>query len=56
MTTKVHVVNFGPDVVEAETTNVKQKLYPHQYADFYVYDGAEVTVREVKTQQTGETK
>ena len=52
MTTKVHVVNFGPDVVEVERTDnlFKTKIYPQQSEDFTVWDGKDVVVREVKTQ------
>jgi hypothetical protein len=53
MTTRIHIVNFGPDVVEAsvESTNVTsapEKIYPSQYKDFYVYDNHDILVKEVK--------
>ena len=58
MTTKVHVVNFGPDVVEVTPTQgYPQRLYQHQYADFYVYDNQDITIKELKQEnQKGETK
>lgn len=58
MTTRIHIVNFGPDVVEVEIPsvtlqqngqkNAAEKIYQHQYKDFYVYDQHDVLVREVK--------
>jgi len=52
MTTRIHVVNFGPDVVEATTDpnwgNPPVKIYPSQYQDFYVYDNHDILVKEVK--------
>lgn len=49
MTTKVHVVNFGPDVVEATTTTgLKQEIYQQQSKDFYVWDRQELFIREIK--------
>jgi hypothetical protein len=50
MTTRVHIVNFGPDVVEADRPNstLPMKIYPQGSADFYVYDEQTVVVREVK--------
>lgn len=57
MTTRIHIVNFGPDVVEIETqTSVGQKVYPQDSANFYVYDGQDVTVKEVKPPQVKEPK
>lgn len=56
MTTKVHIVNFGPDVVEVKTTlNGHKRLYPQESVDRYVYDGEQVTITETKTEKkTGE--
>ncbi len=60
MTTKVHVVNFGPDVVEVTPTQgYSQRLYHQQYADFYVYDNQDITIKELKQEnqnQKGENQ
>jgi hypothetical protein len=49
MTTRIHIVNFGPDVVEVETPQaVVQQIFQNSYKDFYVYDQHDVIVREVK--------
>jgi hypothetical protein len=58
MTTRIHIVNFGPDVVEVEIPsavlqqngqqNAATKIYQNQYADFHVYDNHDVLVREIK--------
>lgn len=54
MTTRIHIVNFGPDYVEAQpktpigtATATPTKLGPQQSADFYVYDSQEVLVKEI---------
>jgi hypothetical protein len=62
MTTKVHVVNFGPDVVEVQpivekigdTSQPATKLYPQSSCDFYVYDGNAIVVQEEKKEKLGE--
>lgn len=50
MTTRIHIVNLGPSVVEAETSTTapSTKLYHGDSVNFYVYEGQEVIVREVK--------
>lgn len=58
MTTKIHVVNFGPDAVNVSAvdpeTNVKidsgenVRLYPQQSCEIYVHDSQAVRVVEVK--------
>jgi hypothetical protein len=53
MTTRIHIVNFGPDKVEAsiESTNVTsapEVIWPSQYKDFYVHDNHDVVVKEIK--------
>ena len=52
MTTRIHVVNFGPDVVEASVPDIAKSLpvqiWPSQYSDFYVYDNHDIVVKEVK--------
>ena len=57
MTTTVHVVNFGPQVVEVERPgNTPQKIYQRLSADFQVYDGMDVTIKEVKQTKQDEEK
>jgi hypothetical protein len=49
MTTRIHVVNFGPDKVEVNAPgSVPTTLYPQQSTDQYVYDGHDITVVERK--------
>jgi hypothetical protein len=49
MTTRIHIVNFGPDLVVAETpTTTPVKIWPHESQNFYVYDNEVVTVGELK--------
>lgn len=50
MTTRIHVVNFGPDVVEVSAMDkmLRQQLFTQQSADFYVYPGHEILVEELK--------
>ncbi len=52
MTTRIHVVNFGPDVIEVSTgalyNHPAAKVYPQDSANLYVFDGQEVNVRELK--------
>jgi len=61
MTTRIHVVNFGPDPVEVNQSPVTgglnpTKLYPNQYADFWVYDNHDVLVKEVKEPKQGSAR
>lgn len=58
MTTRIHVVNFGPDAVNVSAvdpeTNVKidsgenARLYSQQSCEIYVHDSQAVRVVEVK--------
>jgi hypothetical protein len=53
MTTRIHIVNFGPDKVEASVQSDTAKvppveIWPNQYNDFYVYDNHDILVEEVK--------
>lgn len=52
MTTKIHVVNFGPEPVESVPSLLygrpSVRLYAQQSVDFYVFDGQDVTIREVR--------
>ena len=51
MTTRIHIVNFGPKAVEVEALTpivFPKKLYAQESADFYVYDGQDVHVTEAK--------
>ena len=55
MTTRIHIVNFGPDPIEADTGalyNLPPKIiYPQSAENFYVFDGQDVVVREKKQEQ-----
>ena len=47
MTTRVHVVNFGPLPVEVETNPTQKRVLFSQESDnFWVYQGQELRVRE----------
>jgi hypothetical protein len=49
MTTRIHVVNLGPDKVIVTPTNSPESvLYPGDSVNEYVYDVREVLVREQK--------
>jgi len=58
MTTRVHIVNFGPDVVKVvkvepligETPHLTDAatLYPQQSCDEYVHAGQELKIVEVR--------
>ena len=49
MTTRIHVVNLGPDKVIVTPTNSPESvLYPGDSVSEYVYDVREVLVREQK--------
>lgn len=58
MTTRIHVVNFGPDVINVTAvdpeTNIKidsgenAQLYPQHSCDIYVHSSQAVRVIEVK--------
>lgn len=52
MTTRIHIVNFGPDVVAVETptTAPAKEIWPNSYADFFVYPGNEITITEKKAE------
>lgn len=58
MTTRIHIVNLGPSVVEAETSTTapSTKLYHGDSVNFCVYEGQEVTVREVRVVQENSTQ
>jgi hypothetical protein len=57
MTTRIHVVNFGPDKVEVQVPGaVPTTLHPLQYTDQYVYDGHDVTIIERKPDAPGSEK
>lgn len=61
MTTRIHVVNFGPDYVELTPvdptksteiliqTKPSTKLGPQQSADLYVYDSQSIVIQEKKS-------
>jgi hypothetical protein len=56
MTTRIHIVNFGPDVVEVsyESSNISpERIWPSQYKDFYVYDSHDIVVKELKPIKSG---
>jgi hypothetical protein len=49
MTTRIHVVNFGPDIVTADRPGqLSEDIYPLSYKDYYVWDGQTVTITEKK--------
>jgi hypothetical protein len=49
MTTKVHIVNYGPAVVKVHTQSIAEELiFPQQSNDYYVYDECDVIIKEVK--------
>ena len=49
MTTRIHVVNFGPDIVTADRPGqLSEDIYPLSYKDYYVWDGQTVTITENK--------
>jgi hypothetical protein len=45
MTTRIHIVNFGPEPIDVKSANGKQRIYSQQSVDTYVYD--DVVVKEV---------
>jgi len=53
MTTRVHVVNFGPDpiIVSRPNQTVNEMIWSQESKDYYVYEGAAVVIKEVKPQQ-----
>jgi hypothetical protein len=56
MTTRIHVVNFGPDAVKVMTidpengycSGVPTDLYAQQSTDIYVHSGQDIRVSEKK--------
>lgn len=57
MTTKVHIINFGPDPVKVEAMNEEgfvridvspTILHAHQYFDPYVYPSHDIKITEIK--------
>lgn len=53
MTTRIHVVNLGPDkVIVTPTGSPESVLYPGDSVNEYVYDTREVLVREQKIQSS----
>jgi hypothetical protein len=55
MTTRVHIVNFGPQAVSVRPEPNKAAgsiLYAQQSTDVYVYDEQTVTIEEVPAPQT----
>lgn len=52
MTTRIHIVNFGPDVVEVNLgplyNHPPKQIYSQGSESFYVFDGQDVTVKEVR--------
>jgi hypothetical protein len=52
MTTRIHILNLGPDRVVVKATNsAEQELYPGDSVNEYVYDSQQVTVKENPIQQ-----
>lgn len=57
MTTRIHVVNLGPDKVIVTPTNSPESvLYPGDSVNEYEYDIREVLVREQKVVPSSEVK
>lgn len=55
MTTRIHIVNFGPKTVEVSGTDSQAgskpiKVFPLSTADFYVFDTKDIVVKEQKDQ------
>ena len=49
MTTRIHVVNFGPAIVTVDREgSLSEDIYPLSYKDYYVWDGQVVVVKEKK--------
>lgn len=49
MTTRFHIVNFGPDPIvihPEDKSHPGQVIHPQSYADFYVYKGRVYQVSE----------
>ena len=59
MTTRIHIVNFGPDGVDVATVNPETNevinatttIYTQQSTDVYVHSGQAVKVSEVKPKE-----
>ena len=48
MTTRVHIVNFGPDVVEVKASGNSFRIGQQASGDYHVYEGGDVIIKEVK--------
>lgn len=56
MTTRVHIVNYGPDSVVVKTTNPAtgvdqvpdEDVYPQNAVDRYVHDAQAISISEKK--------
>lgn len=52
MTTRIHIVNLGPEPIEITKGNSQcasvTTLYPQESTNDYVYDGQEIEIREQK--------
>ena len=49
MTTKIHIVNYGPGAIQVDTPNTAREfIFAQQSNDYYVYDEHDVVVKEVK--------
>jgi hypothetical protein len=48
MTTRVHIVNLGPDAVEVTVGSSAKTLYHGDSTSDYVYEGHEIEISEQK--------
>ena len=49
MTTRVMIINFGPDKIEVTAgQNSPVEIWPANTKEFYVYDGSDLHIKEIK--------
>jgi hypothetical protein len=59
MTTRIHIVNYGPKPVNVTANDhIRATLYSQQSYDEYVFDGQDIVVKEISqdVKQVTETK
>lgn len=47
MTTRVLIVNFGPEPVRFTRSGTSQSIYPGQNAECYLWKGEDINIREL---------
>lgn len=52
MTTKVKITNYGPDKVEVEDRIARYILQVNQFLEIYVHSENDLTIREVKNEES----